>query len=109
METIGNRILQIRKDSGLNQSDFAQKLGVVTQSTISVLEVGVNVNPTYDTICAICQKFNVRSQWLLFGLGAIYTKESDIDLNTKELIEYQRKEIAHLKQQIHSFLSENAK
>lgn len=102
-ENIGTRILQVRKDAGLIQSEFAESLGV-TQSAISSLEIGINNNPTYDMLCAICNIYKVRAQWLLLGIGEVYTKESVLDLNTRELIEYQRKEIAYLKKQIQDFL-----
>lgn len=96
---IAGRFLKIRKDSGYNQSDFANQLGI-TQSSISTIEIGINDNPTFQTLCAICKQFGIRSQWLLFGEGEMYINKENQDANLLELIDYQKKEIAHIKQQL---------
>lgn len=72
MTTIAERIKEIRKTLGVNQSVFAAQLGI-GQSTLAMLEV--SKRPISDrhvkTICAICK---VNEEWLRTGVGAMFER-----------------------------------
>ena len=61
------RICQVRKNEGLSQTEFADKLSL-TKNYISLIENGNRV-PSDRTISDICEKFNVNKDWLLTGEG----------------------------------------
>lgn len=65
--SISERIREVRKESGLNQVDFAEKVGL-TMSSVSQMERGV-LNPSRQTMDFICEKFNVNRVWLETGEG----------------------------------------
>ena len=62
-----DRICLIRKEAKLNQTEFADKLGL-TKNFISLLENGNRV-PSERTIKDICREFHVNETWLRTGVG----------------------------------------
>lgn len=64
---MNSRICQVRKMSGLNQTDFADRLSL-TKNYISLIENGNRI-PSDRTISDICEKFNINKDWLLTGEG----------------------------------------
>jgi transcriptional regulator with XRE-family HTH domain len=62
---IGNRLKKLRIESGLNQSDFAEKIGV-KQSFISKVEK-VTAQLTVEHCILIATIFRVDLNWLLTG------------------------------------------
>ena len=63
--TIADRIIKLRKDAGLSQEAFAEKLGVSRQS-VSKWESG-NVMPDLNNLVAMCELFGVSSDYILYG------------------------------------------
>ena len=65
-----HRIRDLRRALGLNQTDFAGKLGL-TQTTLSMMENGKS--PITDkNVKLICSTFNVNEEWLRSGRGEIF-------------------------------------
>lgn len=62
-----NRIKEIRKALGLNQAEFAEKIGMVP-SAISNYEAGTRV-PSDAIIKSICREYGVNETWLRTGAG----------------------------------------
>lgn len=62
-----SRIKELRKSLGLNQSEFAEKIGMVP-SAISNYEAGTRV-PSDAIIKSICREFGVSETWLRTGAG----------------------------------------
>ena len=60
--TINERIKEIRRSSGLSQTDFAERLGT-TRGVITNLE-GEKTSPNEPFIKLICREFNVNDDWL---------------------------------------------
>lgn len=73
--TLAQRIKIIRKELGLNQTEFAQKIGI-TQTSLSQIE-GEKNGISYDVYKAIVNEFNVDPTWLMDGLGEMF--RSDLD------------------------------
>ena len=71
-----DRIKQIRKDAGLNQKEFGEKIGVAP-NTVSNWESGVKM-PMESTIKSICREFNVNYPWLVEGIGEMYSSNTGI-------------------------------
>lgn len=64
------RIKQVRKNAGLNQRDFGERISV-KQQTVTAYECGNRV-PIDAVIASICKAFNVREDWLRNGEGEMY-------------------------------------
>lgn len=61
------RIRQLRKELGLSQTEFGEKIGV-KQVTVAGYETGTR-KPLDAVIKAICTEFGVNKEWLLEGTG----------------------------------------
>ena len=66
-----DRIKQIRKAIGLNQSDFGKKIGV-KGNTIGNYEIGLRT-PSDAVLISICREFHVNENWLRTGEGEMFT------------------------------------
>lgn len=60
-----DRIKKIRKDAGLNQTEFGNIIGA-TQFLVTSYETGRSV-PDQARLMLICEKFNVNPDWLEHG------------------------------------------
>lgn len=61
-----NRLKDFRKNLGLSQDEFAQRIGKVTRSHISNIENGANASDR--VIEDICDTFNLNPDWLKYGV-----------------------------------------
>jgi len=68
------KILEIRKQSGLKQSDFAEKLGV-SQVAISNYEKG-NRSADVNFIYKLISEFHINPQWFFYDIGTPIEKIS---------------------------------
>ncbi len=64
------RLKDIRKALGMNQTDFAKKLGL-SQSTLALIEVGKR-NFSEKHIKMICSTFGINEVWLKTGKGEMF-------------------------------------
>lgn len=62
-----NRIKELRKSLGLNQTEFGEKL-CIAQTTIAGYENGTRV-PSDAIIKSICREYGVNETWLRTGAG----------------------------------------
>lgn len=67
MSELADRILAIRKDSGLSQSAFGEKLNL-SQNFVWMIEKGQR-EPSDRTISDICRVYGVNEVWLRTGVG----------------------------------------
>ena len=67
-----DRIRQLRKDLGLNQTEFGERIGV-KQGSIAGYESGART-PIDAVITSICREFNVNEKWLRTGDGEMFVK-----------------------------------
>ena len=74
METIGERIKIVRKEKGLTQQTFADKLGL-KRNTIGSYEIDAGL-PSDRTISDICREFGVNEVWLRTGDGEPFQQET---------------------------------
>lgn len=75
-----DRIKALRKELGLTQEKFADRLGV-KRNTIATYEIGRN-EPIDAVISLICKEFHVNEEWLRTGEGGnenMFTKTSGDD------------------------------
>ena len=73
---MNERIREIRKEIGLNQVEFATRLGV-TGTAISRIEVGERAL-TEQMLIAICREYNVNEKWLRTGHGEMFVVTEDV-------------------------------
>lgn len=79
-----NRIKALRKELGLTQEKFADRLSM-KRNTIANYEIGRN-EPIDAVISLICREFNVNEEWLRTGKGGpdnMFTKTSKDDEFTR--------------------------
>lgn len=81
---MNNRLKEIRKTEGMNQHDFAEKLGI-GQSTLAMMEVGKRkiTERHIKTICSIC---HVNEEWFRTGAGNPYchNKKSILEILSEQ-------------------------
>lgn len=70
--TIGERIKAVRKNAGLSQTAFAERLGA-TRGVITNLE-GEKTELNEPFMRLICKEFNVSEEWLRTGEGDMMQK-----------------------------------
>lgn len=73
-QSLGERILQIRKRIGLNQTAFGGLLGGIKKSPISAYEKG-DAYPRPDTLAQIAKIGQVSLDWLITGCELTATHE----------------------------------
>ncbi len=79
---IGNRLRQVRKDAGLTQVQFAEKVGY-TQGHVNLTESG-KVGPSDVYLKKVINIFGISENWIRSGEGDM-TSEVRVD---SELIEW---------------------
>lgn len=71
MNTIGERIREIRKANGLTMDAFAKRIGI-SGGAVSLIESGKTETPSNQTIVIICREFGVNEIWLRTGEGEMF-------------------------------------
>ncbi|MGX8704445.1 MAG: helix-turn-helix domain-containing protein [bacterium] len=82
-----DRLKELRKSMGLTQQEFADKIGI-QRGTYAKYEVGRN-EPIDAVINLICDRCNVREDWLRTGSGDMYIeakRDDDIDRLISEML-----------------------
>lgn len=74
MDTIGKRIAECIKVSGLTKTAFAAKINL-SQSHISKITLDDTI-PSDRTILDICREFDVSENWLRTGEGEMFVPKS---------------------------------
>ena len=72
---IVDRLKQIRKEKGLNQTEFGKRVGV-SRDVIKNIECR-NVSPKDLFIDSICKEYHVIKKWLLTGEGDRYNESPE--------------------------------
>lgn len=72
---MNERIKSLRKELGLTQKGFAEKIKVAPNS-IARYELG-DRNPSDAIINSICREFNVNEEWLRTGQGEKFNLDTD--------------------------------
>lgn len=72
---MNNRIKELRKDLGITQEEFANKIDL-TRNYINLIESGKKI-PADRTIRDICRIFSVNENWLRTGEGKMYLPQED--------------------------------
>lgn len=76
-EGIQERIKELRKALGFNQTEFGEKIGA-KQATVAGWEVGRR-EPSDLVLNSICKEFDVNESWLLEGIKPMFKLPSDLD------------------------------
>ena len=71
------RIKKVRKDAGLKQAEFAEKIGLKA-GTVTSYETGLRV-PSDAVVVSICREFGVSEAWLRDGTGPMYITMDEAD------------------------------
>ena len=74
---MNERIKSLRKEVGLTQKSFAEKIKVAPNS-IARYELG-DRKPSDAIINSICREFNVNEEWLRTGQGEMFVLDTDTD------------------------------
>lgn len=79
---LSEKLVALRKDSGLTQKKAAEKLGI-TRSALKNYETGFR-KPRYDTLCVIADFYGVTTDYLL---GAEEYQQPEVSPNTQILLQ----------------------
>ena len=74
-----DRIRELRKNLGMTQQEFADKIGV-KRNTIANYEVGRN-EPIDAVLSLICREFSVNEDWLRTGNGEMFVENEVFSLD----------------------------
>ena len=83
-----DRIRLLRKELGLNQTDFGERIGV-KQAAIAGYESGIRT-PLDAVVNSICREFCVNEDWLRNGTGEMFKEklpEDEVASYVEELLE----------------------
>ena len=73
MGEMKNRIIILRKELGLTQKQFGERIGV-QRGTVTNYEIGRNI-PTETVRLMICREYGVKREWLETGIGEMFEKK----------------------------------
>lgn len=79
MDALNSRIKEVRKDLGLSQKDFAEKIGISQRSVSWSEQPGNNVPDS--TIKSLCMAFRVNEDWLRDGKKPMYIQPPTFSLD----------------------------
>ena len=85
-----DRLKLLRKELGLTQEKFAERLNI-KRNTLANYEIGRN-EPIDAVISLICREFNVNETWLRTGEGEMFKERSpsdEIGYYVEDLLEYE--------------------
>ena len=83
------RIRQLRKELGLNQTDFGERIGV-KQGSVAGYESGART-PIDAVITSICREFDVNEDWIRTGEGEMFKERSpsdEVGYYVEDLLDY---------------------
>lgn len=98
---MNDRIAQARKQAGLTQKKFAEKIGL-TRNFVWMIEKGDRV-PSDRTIADICREFGVSETWLRTGEGEMFLPVDADEELAQVLAETQRSDDPLIKAIIKSY------
>lgn len=75
------RIKKLRKELGMTQAEFAQKIGT-SQNVLANYEIGRR-NPSNSVINNISKTFDVNEEWLRTGEGKMFIEIPEEDIYSK--------------------------
>ena len=82
--TTGDRIKMVRKQQGMNQTEFAKEIAVSTTS-VCQLETGrYNISRTTKHI--LCTRFHINPDWLETGEGDMYGTSNTAESIVPDLV-----------------------
>ena len=87
-QIVNERIKELRSRLGLTQEEFSSKIGL-SRNFIAQIETGTK-KPSDRTIFDICEKFNVKEDWLRNGNGEMFVELSKDEQISAMLGEIQR-------------------
>ena len=74
MGEMKDRIIVLRKELGLTQRQFGERIGV-QRGTVTNYEIGRNI-PTETVRLMICREYGVKREWLETGEGEMFEEKS---------------------------------
>jgi transcriptional regulator with XRE-family HTH domain len=85
IDSLGKRMLSIRKQKNLKQKNFCKLIGV-TQSYLSLVELDKQ-KPSLTFIMSVLKATKVNGDWLLTGRGSMYPQIKEKKPEIKEINE----------------------
>lgn len=77
--SINAKIKELRKSSGLNQKEFASKIGLTQRGVSHIEQDGHNISDV--SIKAICHEFGINEAWLREGTGPMRVQKDTFSLD----------------------------
>lgn len=104
MSAVNERLKKLRQETGLSQTNFANKINR-SQAVLSQYEKGdATINDR--TISDICQAFDVNEQWLRTGEGPMFRQQDKLDnMLATEVAKLVRSEDDFTKKLVYQYLA----
>lgn len=83
-----DRIKKVRKDCGLTQKEFAERLGI-KQNTVASYEMG-RIGVSDSVRISICREFGINEQWLRDGTGEMKIEDCQEERYASNVAKLQR-------------------
>ncbi|MBQ9942038.1 MAG: helix-turn-helix transcriptional regulator [Christensenellaceae bacterium] len=80
---LADRLAHLINKLGIKKGEFAGHIGF-SQAYISMLLSGKKNNPSSRFVDAVCHKFHIDPQWLLYGEGEMFSAPA-ADLSASDL------------------------
>jgi transcriptional regulator with XRE-family HTH domain len=107
MQTINDRVIEVRRINHLNQKEFSEITGI-PRSSLSEIESGKRC-PSVDLMSAITNKFkDISIDWVLTGNGEIL-KKSVTDIQNQKLKELDNEQLTLAIETVEEVLEEAEK
>lgn len=84
---MNERIKKLRKELGLTQEKFGERIGI-KKNSLSQIENGIN-NVTEQILKSICREFHVNEDWLRHDTGEMFASSStqeDLESSIQKLL-----------------------
>ena len=106
MKTMGSRIKELRKGTGLTLEKFGARIGI-TPASLSNIENN-KTNPSDQTVLMICREFNVNEDWLRDGTGEPFMQLSREDTIAAYVGRINGGKITDIEESIIKFMAETS-
>lgn len=96
--SVGERIKEVRREKGLTQEKFAERIGL-RQNTIALIESGRR-NTSRQTLQVISREYGLNIEWLKTGTGAKYAEIDNVFESLQKRYDLTPEEVTLLKKHL---------
>jgi transcriptional regulator with XRE-family HTH domain len=100
MNNFSKRLKEVLESLRINQTEFAEPIGVAPSRISQWLNEELNLRPNTEQYGLIYKIYNVNINWLILGEGEMYHAKENANQVNEPISEYNKNEIQELKKQL---------